>query len=180
LFVHCDGSGGHHEGVPTLSALGHLGALDDVATADAAGGQPQARSRGGFGTKIHAVVSDQGQLLAMTLTGAQQSDIGQAQPLLSHLDVEGRTVMADKAYDSDRLVDTLAAQGSDVVIPCRKGRLKPRELDRARYAQRNVVERFFGRLKQFRHLATRYDKTIASFASSVQLAAAFIAVTGWP
>jgi transposase len=150
--------------------------------AGAQGGQQQAlgRSRGGFGTKIHAVVSDQGQLLAMTLTGAQRSDIGQAPPLLSDLNLEGRTVIADKAYDSDRLVEVLTTQGCNVVIPSRKGRLRPRTLDRVRYGERNLVERFFGRLKQYRRVATRYDKTIASFAASVQLAAAFIAVTGWP
>lgn len=143
------------------------------------GQQALGRSRGGFGTKIHAVVSDQGQLLAMALTGAQRSDIEQAQPLLAGLAGPGRTVIADRAYDCDRLVEALASRGCRVVIPSRRGRLRPRVLDRSRYGQRNLVERFFGRLKQYRRLATRYDKTTASFAASVQLAAAFIGTTGW-
>ena len=150
--------------------------------AGAKGRQPQAlgRSRGGFGTKIHAVISEQGEMQAMTLTGAQRSDIEQALPLLAGLDLEGRTVIADKGYDSDRFVEALASQNCSVVIPSRQGRLKPRVLDRTRYGQRNLVERFFGRLKQFRRVATRYDKTMASFAASVHLVATFMSVTGWP
>ena len=65
------------------------------------------------------------------------------------------------------------------VVPSTRTRRHPRRLDRARYAQRNVVERWLGRMKMFRRVATRYDKTSISYAGFVVLAAMVVALTGW-
>lgn len=66
------------------------------------------------------------------------------------------------------------------VVPSRKMRSHPRRLDRTRYAQRSVIERWFGRIKAFRRVATRYDKTASSYAGFVVAAATVVVLTGWP
>ena len=80
-------------------------------------------------------------------------------------------LIADRGYDADPLVAALAARGTCAVIPPRRKRRHPRAYDAARYAQRHPVERLFSRLKQFRRVATRYDKLDAHFLAFVQLAA---------
>jgi transposase len=80
-------------------------------------------------------------------------------------------LIADRGYDSDSFVAALAARGTQAVIPPRRKRCHPRTYDAARYAQRHPVEHFFSRLKQFRCVATRYDKLAAHFLSFVHLAA---------
>jgi transposase len=141
--------------------------------------QALGRSRGGFGTKVHAAVSEGGRLLSVAFTGAQRSDLEQAESLLSAVTVGYGTVVADKAYDCDRFVQSVSARGCAVAIASRKGRRRPRWLDRPLYRERNVIERFFGRVKQFRRIATRYDKTTASFESFFFVAAAIMLQTGW-
>lgn len=81
-------------------------------------------------------------------------------------------VLADKAYDTNALVEQVEQLGAEVVIPSKKNRPYCRRLDRARYRLRNRVERFFGRLKDFRRLATRYEKTAASYLGFVHFFAA--------
>ena len=85
-------------------------------------------------------------------------------------------VAADKAYDSDAIRETLAVDGIEPVIPSRAGRREPKAYDRDTYKQRNRVERFFNKLKDFRGIATRYGKLAASFLAMVQLVAAFVFV----
>lgn len=146
----------------------------------AAGGQAKqalGRSRGGFTTKIHALVSASGRLIRFALTGGQVHDIKQAYPLVRG--VKGHGVIGDRAYDADHFVGELQQAGLSVVIPSRTRRKQPRSLDRARYRTRNVIERFFGRLKQYRRVATRYDRTATSYGSFVASAALVIEVTGW-
>ncbi len=84
------------------------------------------------------------------------------------------SVSADKAYDSDAIVDYLHALKIEAVIPPRRTRLVQRSFDKHLYKNRNLVERFFCRIKQFRRIATRYDKLAQRFSSFVALAAAFI------
>lgn len=84
------------------------------------------------------------------------------------------SVTADKAYDSAAIVKHIEALGAEAVIPPLSNRKNPRPVDWAQYKNRNLVERFFARLKQFRRVATRYDKLAARFLSFVHLAAAFI------
>lgn len=150
--------------------------------AGAIGGQHHqalGRSRGGFGTKIHAAVSEGGRLLSVSFTGAERSDIGQAETLLSAVRVRHSAVVGDKGYDSDQFVQAIEATGSVAVIPSRRGRLHPRPLDESLYRFRNVVERFFGRIKQLRRIATRYDKTADSFAGFFFVAVTVATTAGW-
>ena len=83
-----------------------------------------------------------------------------------------RYVLADRAYDTNAVVEQVEQLGAQVVIPSKKNRTYCRLIDRARYRQRNRVERFFGRLKDFRRLATRYEKTAASYLGFVHFFAA--------
>ena len=88
-------------------------------------------------------------------------------------------MIGDKGYDSDRFVQAIEQSGARAVIPSRKGRRFPRPLDCGLYRLRNVIERFFGRLKQFRRIATRYDKTAGSFAGFLFLAVSLMTQGGW-
>ena len=83
-------------------------------------------------------------------------------------------VIADKGYDSDVLIETIEASGAQAIIPPRSNRTIQRQIDWHRYKARNLVERFFNRLKQFRRLATRYDKLASRFNAFLQLACAYI------
>ena len=78
--------------------------------------------------------------------------------------------IADKGYDVNHLAERIAAAGTEVVIPPRQNR-NPRAYDADLYKERNRIERFFNKLKQFRRVATRYDKLLANFMGFVKLAA---------
>ena len=94
--------------------------------------------------------------------------MSQAEPLLSGL--SPGYVVADKGYDCNWLRDQIRRQGAKPVIPARKG-FRRRRYDRTRYKLRNVVERFFNRLKHYRRIATRYDKTDTNYQGFIDLAA---------
>lgn len=83
-------------------------------------------------------------------------------------------VIADKGYDCDALVDIIEASGAEAIIPPRRNRNTQRKVDWHRYKARNLVERFFNRLKQFRRIATRYDKLARRFNAFLHLACAYI------
>ena len=88
--------------------------------------------------------------------------------------IEGYTaevVIADRAYDADHLHDAILETGAEPVIPPRRHRRRPHAYDKVLYKERNLIERFFSKLKQFRRVATRYDKLATNFASAVALAA---------
>jgi transposase len=114
-----------------------------------------------------------GNPVAMSLTPGQASDLGQAAPLLEV--VEPEAFLADKAYDADALIETLEERGILPVIPSKANRLIKRETDFALYRERNLVERFFCKLKGFRAIATRYDKLASTFLAAVQ----FVSVLFW-
>lgn len=118
-------------------------------------------------TKIHAVVDGIGNPVALSLTPGQSSDISQAEPLLK--EIAPKAFLADKAYDADALIGALDARGITPVIPPKANRVNPRETDFALYRERNLVERFFGKLKQFRAIATRYDKLANTFLAAVTM-----------
>ena len=83
--------------------------------------------------------------------------------------------LADKAYDADeRVLKLLADAGVEAVIPPKSNRKKPREYDRELYKARHLIENFFGKLKQYRAIATRYDKTARNFLDAIHLAASVI------
>jgi transposase len=135
------------------------------------------RSRGGLTTKLHAVTGEDGSLIRDLLTPGQVNDITQAASLVRRGDAA--LVVADRAYDSDAFIAHVEGLGMEAVIPSRVHRRVPRPLDRERYRVRNVVERFFGRLKQARRVATRYDKTLASYASFIATASFLMVLSGW-
>lgn len=138
-------------------------------------GEDQAigRSRGGLTTKIHAIADALGNPVALSLTPGQAADITQAVPLLDR--VEPDAFLADKGYDTDALVATLEERGITPVIPPKANRREPRRTDFALYRERNLVERFFCKLEQYRALATRYDK----LANTVLAAVALVCVLFW-
>ena len=130
------------------------------------------RSRGGLSTKIHMVTDAQGQPVRFALTGGQESDGPQAIPLLTGIETEG--VIADKGYESNGILDFIQGQGAEVVIPPKSNRKDPWEYDRQLYRERNLIERAFNKLKQWRRLATRYDRKSLYFLSAWYLVAAII------
>jgi transposase len=130
------------------------------------------RSRGGLSTKIHAVVDALGNPLALSITQGQVHDIKEALPLLEQ--VEAAAVLADKGYDSDALIASLEARGITAVIPPKSNRKEPRKTDFALYRERHLVECFFGKLKQYRGIATRFDKLANTFIAGVQLVCVLI------
>ena len=106
------------------------------------------------------------------LTGGERHDCTQALALIEGLKSEA--VLADKGYDADYIVQAVEEMGAIAVIPPKSNRRLPRAYDRELYKERNLVERMFGKLKQFRRVATRYDKTALSFMSFIQIAAIFL------
>src|SRR4051795_2551575 len=138
-------------------------------------GEDQAigRSKGGLTTKIHALVDALGNPTGFHLTGGQEHDLAGADALLPELEAE--TLIADKAFDADqRVLAPLAEAGKTAVIPPRKTRTTPRAFDTDLYKARHLIENFFAKLKQFRAIATRYDKTARCFLAGIHLAAAII------
>jgi transposase len=127
------------------------------------------RSRGGLTTKIHALVDANGLPIALKLTAGQAHDGKSAQDMLSTVR-NGDILLADRAYDSDALRTEIAARGAWANIKPMPGRRRKPAFSAFLYRYRNLVERFFNKLKHFRAIATRYDKRDDNFLASVQLA----------
>lgn len=123
-------------------------------------------------TKIHAAVEALGNPLRWRLSAGQVADIVEAAALIEG--IEAQSVIADKGYDADAFIAAIESQGAQAVIPPRSNRLTQRAYDRHLYKDRNLVERFFNRLKQFRRIATRYEKLSQNFMSMLNLACAYI------
>jgi transposase len=130
--------------------------------------QALGRSRGGLSTKIHMAVRGLGCLERFTLTAGQKGDAPQAAALIEGLPAE---VMADTAYDADHLRHAIAAKGAFAVIPNNPSRALKYPLDKYRYAQRHLVECCFSKLKQFKRVATSFEKTARNYKAVVMLAA---------
>jgi transposase len=86
-------------------------------------------------------------------------------------------VIGDKGYDSDEFVEAIKSAGATAVIPSRENRIEQRKYDKDLYKDRNVVERFWSRMKQFRRVATRYEKTACNFLGFVRVAAIIVMLT---
>ncbi len=108
----------------------------------------------------------------MKLTAANESDIAQAEELLA--DHEPEVVIADRGYDKKALVERIESRGAEAVIPTQKDRKEQREVDRHWYRERNVCERFWSKVKQYRRVATRYEKKAANFLAFVKVAAIMV------
>ena len=135
-------------------------------------GEDQAigRSRGGLSTKIHTLVDALGNPVGFHLTGGEAHDLVGADHLIPTM--QAHVLIADKAFDADkRVIDPITAAGKQVVIPPRSNRKRPRGYDKHLYKARHLIENFFARLKQYRAIATRYDKTARNFLAAVYFAA---------
>lgn len=131
------------------------------------------RSRGGLTTKLHALVDARGLPIRLKLTEGQAHDGRSAADMLDRIG-SGQVLLADRAYDSDSLRRTLAAQGARANIKPLRQRLSPPSFSPDLYRRRNLIERLFNKLKHFRAIATRYEKHAANFLALIQLAAAKI------
>jgi len=131
--------------------------------------QDLGRSRGGLSTKIHMVVRGLGCPVRFTLTPGQKGDAPQADALIEGLPAE--VVMGNTAYDSDRLRTEIAEKDAVAVIPNNPSRAKKYPLDKDLYAQRHLIECCFSKLKQFRRVATRFEKTARNYQAVITIAA---------
>ena len=124
-------------------------------------------------TKIHAVCDALGNPTQFYLTPGQAHDLQGADALLPN--VEADFLLADKAYDAqERVIDKLQEQDCQAVIPSKSSRNEPRDYDKHLDQARHLIENFFAKLKQYRAIATRYDKTALNFLGSIYLAASVI------
>lgn len=104
------------------------------------------------------------------LTGGQRNDITQIEPLLDGLKAD--YVLGDKGYDGQRAMGAIAAAGAKPAVPRRSTTAQWRSFDAVLYKERNLIERFFNKIKHFRRIATRYDKLARNYAGFLNLVAA--------
>ena len=128
------------------------------------------RAKGGLNTKLHAVTDAKGCLLKFFMAAGQVSDYTEAAAFLSSLP-NALWMLTDRGYDADWFRDALKDKGIRPRIPGRKPRGKTARYDKRRYRRRNRIEIMFGRLKDWRRIATRYDRCAKTFLSAVALAA---------
>ena len=131
------------------------------------------RSRGGLTTKIHAMVDANGLPITLKLTPGEAHDGRSADDMLDTVG-KGQILVADAGYDSDRLRAELKRRRAKCCIKPMPNRNKTFRPSRKVYAERNRVERFFNKLKHFRAIASRYEKSAANYLALVKLAAARI------
>jgi len=137
---------------------------------DGSGGQDEqasGRSRGGFGTKVHVGVNGLGLPVKLILTPGRAADVTQAEALIDGVPFE--VAIADKGYDKQGLVEEIEARGAGAVIPARRNRAVQRDIDREKYKDRNLAERFRAKLKVYRRIATRYEKTARNFLGMIHV-----------
>ena len=110
--------------------------------------------------------------MKLILTAGQEADVSQGERLIEGVPI--RVVIGDKGYDSKRLVRAIRSRGAEAVIPPLSNRKEQRAYDRERYKDRNLAERFWGKLKQYRRVATRYEKTARNFLAFVHVASIMV------
>ena len=140
------------------------------------GNQDIGISRGGKTTKIHALVNENFQLLKILLSGGQIHDSEVAIKLFEDLNIEGKNILGDKAYGSKEFRVLIAEHNATACIPDKSNAVEIHDFDKDLYKARNIIERFFSRIKNFRHIATRYDKLSICFLNFVLLAAVMIKI----
>ena len=131
-------------------------------------------SRGGKNTKIHVLLNERMQLLKLVLTGRQIHDSEPVFELFAGIELKGKKVLADRAYSCDKIHNYLEERGATVCIPDKTKFKMKHAFDAELYKQRNLIERFFQRIKNYRHIATRYDKLTCCFLYFVLLASSLI------
>ena len=127
------------------------------------------RSRAGLTTKIHALVDGLGRPLHIHLTSGNIHDITEAPTLIAA--AQGKSFIADKGYDSNAVVQAIQRRHMKVVIPPKENRAERRRFSRKLYRTRHFVENFFCKIKRYRRVATRYEKTATNFLGFVLFAA---------
>lgn len=120
-------------------------------------------------TKVHAATDALGNPVRFVLTGGERNDITQIAPLLDGL--KAGHVLGDKGYDGQRATEAIAATGAKPVVPRRATNANWRSFDAVIYKERNLIERFFNKIKHFRRIATRYDKLARNYAGFLNLVA---------
>lgn len=130
-------------------------------------------TKGGMNTKLHAVTDTSGRPIRLFITAGQVSDYTGAMALLSSFP-NAEWLLADRGYDADWFREALSERGTRPCIPGRASRKKVVRCDKRRYKRRNRIERMFGRLKDWRRVATRYDRCPRVFLSAIALAATVI------
>lgn len=130
-------------------------------------------TKGGRNTKLHAVADGLGRPIRLFMTAGQRSDYTGARALLSDLPA-AKHLLADRGYDADWFRSALEEKGISPCIPSRKNRKEPIPHDVERYKSRHKIEVMFGRLKDWRRIATRYDRSPNVFLSAIALAALVI------
>jgi len=125
-------------------------------------------------TKIHGVVDALGNPICLLLSAGNEADINHAQPLLSGLSLGGAIINADRGYDSQSFVDWLKSMGAIPNIPSRATNKVQRTCDWWEYKERHLIESFWQKIKQFRRVATRYDKLANTFLGFIYLAAIMV------
>lgn len=126
------------------------------------------KTRGGWATKIHAVVDKRGRPLRIKITSGQRNDNLFAKILLGGR--KSKYVIADTAYDTNAIRQFLKKRRERAAIPSYKRRIKPPSYNKRIYKKRNLVERFFQRIKSFRRIATRYEKSLIAYKAMVVIA----------
>nr|WP_281034906.1 IS5 family transposase [Mesorhizobium waimense] len=119
---------------------------------------------------MHARADGQGRPLGFILTGGETSDYNAVPGLLTMPVAKPRSFLADKGYDGDSIREELLIHGIRPVIPPKANRKDPPSCDFKAYKDRNRIERMFNKLKQFRRVATRYDKTRTSYLAFLTIA----------
>ena len=127
------------------------------------------RSRGGLTTKIHAVTDKKGLPVRLSISAGQMHDSVPAKALLTGLK-PGQIILGDKAYDADDLRRHIEDQGAAPNIPSKTNRRWKSCFSKVLYRDRNLIERFFNKIKYFRRVATRYDKLPSAFLAMIKLA----------
>ncbi len=121
---------------------------------------------------MHTAVDALGNPLRLILSAGQIADIECATDLLAN--IQPTAVIADKGYDADALVQRIQASGAQAVIPPRSNRKELRAYNAHLYRDRNLIERFFARIKHFRRIATRYEKLARSYMAFLHLVCTFV------
>ena len=140
------------------------------------GKQAIGKSRGGWNTKLHVVSADDKVIVEMHLSGGECHDGPEGRISVTTLGrtFEGIPLLMDRAYESDATRALVSENGYEPIVPPKKNRKFPWEYDKEKYKRRNVVERLFRRLKEFRKVCTRYDKTDVMFLAFIQFS--FVAI----
>lgn len=140
------------------------------------GNQDIGISCGGKTTKIHALVNENFQLLKILLSGGQIHDSEFALKLLEDLNIEDKNILGDKAYATNKIHTSISEHNAKACIPNKSNAVIIHDFDKELYKARNIIERFFNRIKNYRHIATRYDKLSICFLNFVMLAAVMIQI----